>query len=352
MNVENWNNKRILLIKLRYIGDTLTLSPVVSSIKRKYPRASISVLINKETEGLLRHDARIDEVILFDRKRGKQRSILKSLNYNFSLFRDLRNRHFDAVIDFTHGDRAAILTLATNARIRIGYKYGNRWFSNFFNYLIDLDERQYHIVDYQLEALRPLGINDFDRQMSIFIPAEVEKSIDKLLGIENNNLVRVIIHPGARTVFRRWMPDRFAAIARRIKDTYGRVAIIFIGGKEDEETINEIEFHMGFRCDLKTTSLDLIQLAAVLKKGHLFIGNDSAPGHIAAAVGCPVISIFGPAFPHIWRPLAAKGEVVFKNLPCCGCRQKVCHRDVECIRSITAEELWPAVLRLIPKSSE
>jgi ADP-heptose:LPS heptosyltransferase len=102
---------------------------------------------------------------------------------------------------------------------------------------------------------------------------------------------------------------------------------------------------------LRLTDLSLLELGAFLRRCSLFIGNDSAPGHIAGAVNCPNLILFGPTFPHMWRPLSPVGEVIFKDVSCCGCRQETCIRPEEnCMELIEVEEVWEKVQEMLSQS--
>jgi ADP-heptose:LPS heptosyltransferase len=160
-------------------------------------------------------------------------------------------------------------------------------------------------------------------------------------------ILNIAIHPGARGKLRQWRADRFGTIARMAKKRYD-ARIIIIGGPGDEGLIQKVEAHMGSEAFFTSTELDLLQLAGLLSRCHLFIGNDSAPGHIAAGVGCPTVTLFGPTFPHMWRPLSVRGEVIFKEPPCCGCKQIECTMpDNKCMDMITVEEVWERVESII-----
>ena len=157
----------------------------------------------------------------------------------------------------------------------------------------------------------------------------------------------VMIHPGARGELRKWRPERFAEIARRLKECYC-AAILLIGGPLENDLVEAVEGQMGFPVSFKSTALTLLEMGALLKQCRLFIGNDSAPGHMAAAVNCPNLTLFGPTFPHMWRPLSPVGEVVFKNVPCCGCRQEHCTRpEGNCMDLIGVDEVWEMVRKLL-----
>jgi ADP-heptose:LPS heptosyltransferase len=340
--------KKLLLIKLAYIGDTVSVLPVVENLREKAPHHTVDVMVNGGSEELLAYHPGIRKVWGYDRQQAK-RSVLSSAAYHARMIRRLRAERYDVVIDYTYGDRSSFLSFMTGAPQRITYQSTNTFSRFLMTYFIPLEPLRSHIVDCQLESLKTLGIQEFDRKMTIHIPhgllSEMDQRIyDSGIGPER---MKVVIHPGARKRLREWRPDRFGEIGRRLKELY-RAAIILIGGPGDEASVGNAERAMGFKADFKSTELSLLGLAALLKRSHLFLGNDSGPGHIAAAVQCPTVTLFGSTYPHIWRPMNPEGEVVFKNVPCCGCQQETCIRpDANCMDLIDVEEVWEKVVKLL-----
>ncbi|MBN2060486.1 MAG: glycosyltransferase family 9 protein [Deltaproteobacteria bacterium] len=334
-------NKKILIIKLRYIGDTLSVIPVVENLKRSVPGVSIDVMVHKGTEDVVRFHPAISRLWIYDRKRATK-NIVSSILYHSKLIKNIRSESYYAVIDFTLGDRAAFISFMTGAELRITYSDSSRLSHILMNHIILSDPLKRHIVDRQLESLKAMGIKDMKREMSIHIPESVEKDIDGIFDEAKlkNGFMHIAIHPGARGRLRRWKSGRFADIALRLKEAFS-ANIILIGGPDEAEIVDSVEKEMGVTADLRSTSLSLLHMAALFRRCSLFLGNDSAPGHIAAAVGCPTLSIFGPTFPHIWRPVHPNGEIIFKNFPCCGCRQRECIKpERNCMDSIEVDEVW------------
>jgi heptosyltransferase-3 len=344
----NAGGKKLLLIKLAYIGDTVSLLPVVENLMEKAPYHTVDVMVNGGSEELLVHHPGIRKVWGYDRRRAK-RSVLSSLAYHARIISRLRVERYDMVIDYTYGDRSSFLSFMTGARQRITYQSTNTLSRLLMSHFIPLEPLKYHIVDCQLESLKPLGIHDFDRKMTMHLPQALLSEMDQRLhdsGIEPGR-TRVVIHPGARKRLREWRPERFGEIGRRLKELY-RAAIILIGGTGDEASVENAERAMGFKAEFRSTELSLLELAAILRRSHLFLGNDSGPGHIAAAVHCPTVTLFGSTYPHLWRPLNSEGEVVFKNVPCCGCRQETCIRpEANCMDLIEVDEVWEKVSKLL-----
>jgi heptosyltransferase III len=335
------NGKRILIIKLRYIGDTLSVIPVIETLRRHAPDTEIDVMVNKGTEEILVHQPGISRIWPYDRAYAKE-SLLSTIRYHSGWIRKLRARSYHAVLDFTHGDRAAFLSYATGAPHRVSYSRASSLSKLFMNHFISGDPSEMHIVDYQLMALMAFGLERFVRELRVTIPEAVLRETDSslgALGIPTEGL-NAAIHPGARGRLRQWPAERFAEVARRLH-TELKARIFLIGGPLEAELVESVERLMGFPAAFKSTDLSLLSMASLFSRSHLFLGNDSAPAHLAAAAGCPTLTLFGPTFPRMWRPFSDKGEVIFKNIDCCGCRQEVCVRPGKsCMHLIEVGEVW------------
>src|SRR5664280_337631 len=132
--------QKILLIKLRYIGDSINLLPVVANIKNQIPHVHLSVMINKGTEDVLKYSKYIDQLICYDRKKMKHnKSFFSKIKNNLDFFYNIRKEKYDLVIDFSGADRSALITLLSGAKSRWGFKYGNPILKNCYNHFITAD---------------------------------------------------------------------------------------------------------------------------------------------------------------------------------------------------------------------
>ena len=341
-------NLKILLIKLRYIGDTITLIPVVENLKSRFHDFVVHVMVRKGTEEILRYHPMIDRIWIYDNNRAKGKSKRDVISYHMKLYSSLRRQKFDVVIDFTLGDRATLIAFMTGAPLRVTFKEASRLAHLLMNTKINADSQR-HIVEYQLESLKIFGINDPIPNYTIYIPEQVQYRIDSLLKryelLDGKPLI--CIHPGARNRLRRWSPQRFAHIADRLIHIFN-AHVTLIGGPKESSLLEDVERFMRYSPSFKTTQFSLLEMAALFKRSDLLIGNDSAPVHIAAGVGCSTLTLYGPTFPHTWHPLSPKGEYVFKGLSCCGCRQLRCERpDDSCMDQISVEDVWEKVVKIL-----
>lgn len=330
--------RNILAIKLRYLGDVLLATPTLHALKTAYPTARLSVLVNRGTDAVLRANPDVDEIIPLDRG-----SILQQTRFVW----EIRRRRFDAVVDLTDGDRAAFLTRISGARVRIGFNAEERWTGRCYTTVVRPDARA-HRIERDLAALAPLGVAVEERVPRLWLTSDDDANAERLvgqLGIPTERPL-VVIQPGARYWFKAWPPERFAELADRLNDLFG--CQILVGGSPEEEPLTRSVVErakspllaLAGRSDVRT-------LAALLKRSALFVGNDTGAMHIAAAVGTPVVGLFGPSNPAEWGPRGGPAEVIYKGLDCRICFHPTCRRGEEnCMKLITVEEVMAACRRL------
>lgn len=340
--------QKVLIIKLQYVGDTLGIVPVVAALKRHAPELTVDVLIHKKCAELIAHHADIRKVWVYDRSE-TQKSFSLTVAYHLPLLRNLRREKYDIVIALTQGDRAFFISFATGAPLRLTYKV-NSIATKIMNAFTDQITERRHFIELDVDILSYFGIETREIELNIPIPEDLRTRMYNRLNLAATSGDPIVaIHPGARKKMRQWKPERFAQIAARIRNDAG-ASIVLLGGPGEKKLIGDIEQRMGFPAALTSCDLSLLEMAAVFAQCNLFIGNDSGPGHIAAAVGCPTLSLFGPNFPDICRPYIATGKVIFKNLACCGCRQEehLCVRlENTCMDLIEADEVWQVVQKMI-----
>lgn len=330
--------RNILIIKLRYVGDVVLTTPVIKALRRAFPQANITCLVNPGTEAVLAHNPFLNEVLTVSRN-----GVVDEIRF----LRQVRARHFDGVIDLTDGDRSAFIAFCSGAPVRIGYNHEKRWRGRLYSRCVSIPYGTMHMVEYHAQALRLLNIDDRVDSPEVFIQDQEEEVANQLLA--EAGMLRdpwVIMHPSARYWFKAWPPDRFAVLADRLFDRGFRVGLI---GTEKDRPIGEaikraaISHPISFMG--KTT---LLELAALMKRSKLFIGNDGGPMHLAAAVGCPIVGLFGPTDPKVWGPRGPRTAVIYKGLDCRACFHPGCFRGEEsCMKQISVEEVVNAAVELL-----
>ncbi|MFQ5990104.1 MAG: putative lipopolysaccharide heptosyltransferase III [Candidatus Methylomirabilales bacterium] len=341
--------RRVLVVKLRYIGDVLLCTPVFRGLREAFPEASLTALVTAGTEDVLLHHPDVDEVLTVDRPEAKGHSRRRFLAGHFRLVRGLRERRFDLAIDLTDGDRAAFLTWASGARFRVGFNREGRFRGCAYHQVVPASPGGRHAVEANLEALQALGLPVRPVAPTLGLPPEVEEAAEHLLArkqvVPDRDLV--VIHPGARWWFKTWPPERFVALADGIEKELG-AQVLIAGGPEDVAIAESIQQQMESPAIVVAGETSILQLAAVLGRCRLFIGNDNGPMHIAAAVGTPVVALFGPTDPREWGPYGNQHVTLYKGMDCRQCWWKsTCLREESnCLRQITIDEAMVAVRRV------
>jgi heptosyltransferase III len=335
----------ILVIKLRYIGDVLLSTPVLTALRERFPAARLTMAVNRGTEDMVKHNSSLNEVLVVERS---------GIGSQLGVLHQIRQRRFDCVIDLTDGDRSAFLTWFSRAPIRIGFNDEHRWRGRFYTTIVHARSAVVHRVERDLAALIPLGFEAKAGQVVLHTSKEDDDVADRLLlelGVMRTEgaLVKplVMFHPGARYWFKAWPAERFAALADRLSETYG--CQILVGGTvQDRELTDAIVKQSSFKPISIAGRVSLLQFASLIKRCRLFIGNDSGAMHIAAAMGTPVVGLFGPSNPAEWGPRGGPAQVVYKGLDCRQCFHPTCLRGEEnCMRQITVDEVVAIAERLI-----
>ncbi|MDE2179313.1 MAG: putative lipopolysaccharide heptosyltransferase III [candidate division NC10 bacterium] len=336
---------RILVIKLRYLGDVLLSTPVLAALRAAFPKARLSMLVNPGTEAMVTENPHLDEVLIAERDRSPRRQL------RFAAA--LRRRRFDLVLDLTDGDRSAILSRLTGAAIRVGFNREGRWRGRLYTHVVPVQEQPIPMIRQHLMALEVLGI-----PVAPSLPVlRVRKSDEAAAGTALAAIAIapgerfVAVHPGARWWFKSWPAERFADLVEFIQGKLG-LKVVLLGGDQEQGIAQAILEQVETGCRSLVGRLGLLELAALLRQATLFVGNDNGPMHIAAAMGTPVVGLFGPADPRVWGPAGQGHATIYKGIDCRPCFPSGCRRGEEnCMRLITLDEVLPLVERMLEQPS-
>lgn len=345
--------ERILVLKLRYIGDVLLATPVLRNLRLHFPRAHLAMVVNAGTEPILRHNRGVDEVLTLDREHLKSWNPVARLEAPLRYVRWVRGRRFDCVVDLTDADRSALLAYASGARVRVGFNAEGRWRGRLYTHRAQAGWPGQHNVDYQLEALRALGLEIRTRDLELPLAPEEEAAAAAWLARQGvgEGAPFLAFHPGARWWFKQWPAERCAALADRIQAEDG-LPVIFLGGIQEQEFLATVQAHMRTPFRGGVGGLELLEMAAVLRRARVFVGNDNGPMHIAAALGTPVVALFGPSDPEVWGPRGEGHRVIHRAGYCSPCIHPRCARgEQNCLRVITVDEVAEAVRAVIGRAA-
>lgn len=318
--------RRILVIKLRHIGDVLLAVPVFRALREHFPEGHISALVNSGTEDVLRGNPLINEILPFDRN-VKGLSPVKRYLKEIGFLKQVRARGVDMTVDLTGGDRAAVLSFVSGARYRLGWrpKKGFPGKRRLYTHL-SRPEAGKHMVLQNLEVVSQFGIDTGDLSVNFHIPENDRVLVRAMLReqkiTEGEPIVH--IHPTSRWLFKCWKDEYMAEVIGWLVNQGLKVAIT---SSTDPKEINKAKRILSLVSDFTSPHipvsarggmggfLDLCgkttikQLAAVSERSVLFFGVDSAPMHIAAAVGTPVVALFGPSGAFHWGPWDNKSSL-------------------------------------------
>ena len=298
------------------------------------------MMVNRGTEDVLSWNPDVDEIVVLDKG---------SLAAQWRLIAGLRRRQFDTVIDLTDGDRSAFLSWMSGAPVRIGFNDEHRWRGRCYTQVVQPVPGVRHRIDRDLAALKLLGVHASEKPPRLWLTGEDEASADQLLdrlGIRGCRPI-VIIQPGARYWFKVWPYERFAELADRLASDYG--CQVLIGGSREEEALAQRIHEAAKSHPISMAGLaTLKQFAAIVKRAALFVGNDSGAMHVAAAVGTPMVALFGPSNPNEWGPCGDRVTVLYKGLDCRACFHPTCERgELNCMRQLSVQEVCAAAVQLL-----
>ncbi len=336
--------KRVLVVRLRSIGDTVLATPSLDALRRFLPDAQIDILLEDWVAPLLDGFDAVDNVLTV--KRGSTLDRLRVMSL-------LAGRRYEVAYNLHGGTTAGFFTAATLAAHRIGFRsYQNKF---LYNYLAPpasefWHEEKTHSAEQQLALLGWTGVPVADRPKSrLVVKPELEDFTQRLFREYeiDENYPFALIHPVAAFETKQWAIEKFAAV---VKFLYERGIISVAVGTKSELPILLDLFNQS-PLALMLYDKTLPQITALASKARIFVGNDSGVAHIAAAVNTPSVVIFGSSNVSHWRPWTnAPNEVVTENLPCAPCAGFKCEQFAEpqCIRRTPVESVTGAIERILP----
>ena len=314
MIIDKSQINRILVITLSNIGDIVLTTPVLKALKEEFPGARMDVMVGPAGREIFERDPAVFKLVIYDRHLSiaeKRRLQLKLKKLKYDLVVDLRNTVFPLLI---------------------GPKFRTSTIQRF-------PKGPLHSRDKHLYRLKSFGMNINNPASYVHIPKENDDYISGLIASKNISDKFVVINPGSKSHIKKWLSGGFAAVADRIVSECG-MEVIFIGTSNDEESVAGTILKMKSVCHNFVNKTSIIQLAALIKRSRLLITNDSAPLHIACAVGSKVLAIFGPTDPRRYGPTGEFDFVINKKLHCSPCENAQCDYDHECMKLISAEEVF------------
>jgi len=337
------NCKNLLLRGVNWIGDAVMTMPALRALRKELPGTKISMLVKPWVAPLFENNPFIDNIILYEDK-------YSSISGKFRLSSVLRTKSFCSSILFQNAFDAALIAFLSGIPQRIGYNRDLRGFLLTDPILFNKDDRKTHHIEYYLNILRQAGINaEFSIPYIKLSLRERLRARDTLKGLKRPV---VGINPGASYgSTKRWQPEKFAEVIKKII-TELNGSIVLFGGQSERKIAEEIVSKLDSRHMLNLSGkTSLRELSALISECDVLLTNDSGPMHIGYAVKTPLVAIFGSTDPELTGPSGKGNIVVKKNIECSPCFERTCGRNkMDCMDAITSDEVFDAIERSVPKN--
>lgn len=314
------------------------VTPVFKTIKQAYPEASIDALIAANVHQICLYNKNITNIIAFD-KTNRQAGVIEHLK----LVKKIRKSRYDLVINLNPSERASLIAAFSGGKKVCGF--ASKTLRFFFNPFL-IKDRSIHSTDSYLKALEEIGIpRHQDNRLEMNYDQQSEATTERIW-IDNNLQDQVVvgIHPGANWLSKRWKPDKLSQLSNMLHQD--GIKTVFFGGKDDLETMEKVVAQCKTKPVVLTGKLNLLELAATIKKCSVFVSADSGPMHIAVSQQVPVVALFGPTSPKRYGPYNSPHIVIqpdnniLNNLDESELKKK-------CMDYISTDRVYQAVLSLL-----
>jgi len=338
--------RKILIVRMDRMGDLILSTPAIRAVRRGLPDAYIAVMVRPYNEPVVRNNPDIDEVIVYDKER-KEKGIWGNARFAYGLFK----KRFDTAVLLHTTNRAVLLSFIAGIKKIIGYDRRLRY---LMTDTIPCDKHlgRKHEVEYCLDVVKKLGVDitGASRKPLLVVSEDDERTVDDILrkkGIGPCDRL-VVVNPGASCPSRRWKTERYREVVRRLLQDGFRVAVIGVGA--EAEIAAEVLRGLEVRALNLTGILSVGETAALIKRAHLLISNDTGPVHMASALGTAVVVIFGrkdPGLsPVVWGPIGENTIVLHKDAGCVTCLAHNCRNGFKCLDRVAVSDVIDSARRI------
>ncbi|MEN6421408.1 MAG: glycosyltransferase family 9 protein [Smithella sp.] len=342
--------RKILVIQLGDIGDVVWAIPSFWALKEAFPQAGLSVMVRNNYGDFLIDDDHVDKIYAVNSE-----SVWNGLR----LLTNIRREKFDLLFDLRADERGAFTSFFSGAKIRAALYYDRfQWRNRAFTHLVDpFPEREKMLgaAEQSLKIIRGFGIKETTAIPKIFVSEQLRSKALRLLAEEKVETKNgwISINPFSRWLYKEWGMDKWRQLAFFIGQTY-KMPVIITGSAAENKRADEMAAGSKFPLHNFAGKTTLREMAALLQMSRLHVGVDSAAPHIAAAVGTPTITIYGPSDWRDWAPTGDKNMVVLPDMDCSPCRRKGCDGKgwSKCLDDLPVAKVQDAVVRNLDKSAD
>ncbi len=340
---------RFLVVKFSSLGDIVHCLPSVAQLRKAFPHAEIDWLIERKNKTVVDISGLDVRLIPVDTYQWRNSPGIGSAKEIAEFVWALRTDGYDCTIDFQGLLKSAFFGYLSGAPIRIGWErdFLKESVSRFF-YTEVVTPRRIHIIDQQMELLKPLDIDpNWETEVPVRAPEQARTSVEqKLQGMKDY----VVINPGGNWPTKCWEPERYGALAQRLMND--GIPVLVTWGPGEESLVRRLVNAAGPGIRQIPTTLE--ELVALCEKARLFVGGDTGPMHLAAAVGAPIVSIFGPTSSDRNGPFRREDIVIERRLPCRPCyeREKCPLEHLQCMVDITVDHVYEGCRKRLSLAGE
>ena len=340
--------RNILLRAPNWIGDAVMCEPALRGLRSLFPEADITMLAKSTVAELFRAAPELNRVLVYE-----DRGAHAGLSGKWALAGLLRRHGFDLAVLFQNAFEAAFIAWLAGIPQRYGYATDGRVF--FLTKPVAVPERSQpvHQVEYYWNLLKPLGLPGSAPFPTLSVTSEESQAMDTrltALGSGSSDIV-IGINPGSTYgSAKRWLPERFAEVARRLAEQVergeGRAVVVAILGAKGEESLGEdIASRINRPSVVLSGATTIRELMAVVKRCRILITNDTGPMHVAAACGVPVVAVFGPTDSRTTAPYGQEQSVVREVIDCAPCLLRDCPIDHRCMTRISTDRVYKVAVQ-------
>lgn len=338
--------RNIIVRMPNWIGDMVMATPILSDLRKAYPKAQITAMCRAPVCDLLKEDPEVDELFCFSKTSSFSRRSDKK-----DIVEKLKQGKYDLGILLTHSLSSAWWFWQGNVKTRLGYDCnGRRFLLSKAVPLPEKLEKQHLVVTYKM-LLEPLGLPVSQTPPRLFLSKKEVESARTLLkqhGVSKENVV-IGINPGATYGSAKcWLPERFREVAQKLLAD-DNVRIVFFGDQPTAPLVKAICQGLGPRVINLAGLTSLREVATLISLCDVLLTNDSGPMHIADALGTKIVALFGSTNEIVTGPYST-GKVIHKHVECSPCYQRTCPIDFRCMKQIQAEEVYQAILSMLKKN--
>lgn len=335
--LQDSSNARILIRAANWVGDAVMTTPVIRAVRKNYPKAHITVLAKPWVIPVYENNPYIDDIMVYDNG-GRHKKGVGVLR----LSQDIRHRKFDLAILMQNAFEAALLSFLSGIPERVGYNTDFR--ALLLNRSVRMNPalKKRHLIEYYFGILEGVGMKPDGMNQDLFISDRDSHFAGQLLhenGLGHGKPV-IGINPGATGgTAKRWFPDRYAELCRRLADRF-KIKILIFGGPADHELGERIAAEAADSCINIAGKTSLSQAFALINACDLFVTNDSGLMHAAAALGIRQVALIGSTDPVATAPFSDRSIMVRVPVPCSPCLKKDCPLDHKCMDLIGVDRVF------------